>query len=729
MMCSENVTTASHFSFGSELGSRVGFLSGIPEAHIDSAKLLQLGDGSCGSGVPVGLPTLPIYQILEALHGKQRKWQLEGAFPAQAVAPLECKSSLVFADKHWHAVRVDASVTHRQKHAKVAACSVHRFSRDIIDTLPDELLCHIFHFLGTARDRVACSSVSKRWLMLQSHMPRGSFEHEDNGASSVETESRTQEEGGCGASDKDDCDEGGVQQRRRGGDLSRCLVGRKASDVRLAAIALGIESRGGLGKLCIRGGSSATGLEVSVTDVGLSAIGSWCSGLRGLSLWNCPYITDKGLSAIGKGCPLLEKIDLYKCPLLGDTGLQVIAKSCPGLSSLSLDECEKVGDNALVTFAEHCPNLTTLNVQNCPLMSNYGIRKAVSSLKRLTKLKLAGLNVTDESLIAIGSMARVLIWLTLHNLDQVTADGFALFGKAVGMQSLKHLHISNCRNFTDYALAMVGNHCRSLRDLSLHKCEQVSDKGLVFIMKVASCLQVLHLEKCNLITGTGLVAALSGRGKGLRELQVKKCEGIKQVQAICPYIPSGTSLESICLADCPGVSDVLVALVGLLSPEAASIDFSGLTDITDDGLLAFLCGSRKLTTLKLSGCANVTDRAISAITQQCGQNLRTLILDGCKLLSDKTLTAISSHCPFLEDLDVSECTISDTGLKVLVDDAGQMLTSLNFSGCGGISDRILPSIYKNCDSLLDLNIKNCAGFSENGISRFQSRMWNCTVLY
>lgn len=728
-MCSENVTSVPQFSFGSGLGSRAYLPVAIPEAQTESDKFLHLGVVSCAGGGLGGLPTLPIYQILHALHGKHGVWTTQASLPSQAVGPFGSPSSTDGSDKHRHSLWLDAPLTPCQKRAKCAPYSIHRHSKDTISTLPDELLCHIFHFLGTARDRAACGFVSKRWLMLQSHMSRENFVDEEGGDACGKTESNTPDEGGCGDSDDDVGDESSVSHRERWGDLSRCLSGHKASDVRLAAIALGTDSRGGLGKLCIRGGS-ATGLEVRVTDVGLSAIGLWCSGLRVLSLWKCPFIKDEGLSAVGKGCGLLEKVDLFKCPLLGDSGVKFIAKSCSRLSFLNLDECEKVSDLALVAVAEHSSDITTLNVQNCPLVSDYGITRVVCSLKKLKKLKLGGLNLSDESLRTIGSQGNALLWLTLLNLDQVTADGFMSLGNAAGMQALKHLHISNCRNFTDFALAMVGNYCRSLKHTSLHRCEQVSDKGLVLFMKIASCLQVLHLEKCNLITGTGLVAALSARGKELRELQVTKCEGIRQIQAVCPpYIPRSCALESICLADCPGVGDLGVALVGLLCPEAASMDFTGLTDITDDGLLAFLCGSRKLSTLKLSGCANVTDRAICAVAHQCGKTLRNLVLDGCKHLSDKSLKAISSHCPLLEDLDVSECGIGDAGLKALVDNVGLVLTSLNLSGCRGITDKVLPLICKKCDSLLDLNLKNCSGLSESGVSEFQSRMWNCTVMY
>lgn len=731
-MCSENVTSIPHFSLHSGLGACSP--AEISEAHLESAKLLQAWAISHRGGLPAGFPTLSVDQILEVLHGRQDIWRLPGSLSRfQSRAEGTFKSGIFLGgggDKRGHTTRFDAcSFAPSKKFAEDLLYSNYRHSRDLINTLPHELLCHIFQFLGTARDRVACASVSKRWLMLQSHMPREGFIEEE--VLHVDTEKNVQAGGGCAETDDDDEDdhEKGVQRKGHWGDLSRCLSGRKASDVRLAAIALGTGSRGGLGKLCIRSGSAA-GLEVSLTDVGLSAIGSWCSGLRVLSLWTCPYITDEGLSAIGKGCHLLERVDLFKCPLLGDSGLMSIARNCSRLSFLNLDECEQVGDNSLIAIAEHCPNLMTLNIQNCPRISDRGIMGAVCSLKRLKKMKLAGLRITDKSLAAIGSQARALLWLSLQNLDLVSVNGFAIFSMAGGLQSLKRLLISCCKNFTDLSLGLLGKNCCSLKHISLFKCEQVTDEGLTVFMKRASSLQVLQLEKCNMITGTGLVAALSGRGGKLKEVQVKKCEGIRKVQAFSsPYCPNGSALESICLAECPGVGDLFLALVGLLCPEVTTLDLSGLSDITDDGLLAFLCGSRKLTSVKVSGCGKVTDRAVCAIAHQCGQSLRTLVLDGCKNVSDKGLKAISSHCIFLEDLDVSECTIGYEGLRVLVDATGQTLSSLNLSGCVGITDKILPLIHKNCDGLLDLNLKNCSGLSERGIAGFQSRMWNCTVLY
>ncbi|GJR53774.1 hypothetical protein Tco_1404295 [Tanacetum coccineum] len=73
------------------------------------------------------------------------------------------------------------------------------------------------------------------------------------------------------------------------GHLSRSLEGKKATDVRLAAIAVGAVSRGGLGKLSVRGNNVTRG----VTNFGLKAIARGCPSLTDLSLWKQSSISDE----------------------------------------------------------------------------------------------------------------------------------------------------------------------------------------------------------------------------------------------------------------------------------------------------------------------------------------------------------------------------------------------------------------------------------------------------
>lgn len=164
--------------------------------------------------------------------------------------------------------------------------SVYEDKRPSIDRLPDECLFEIFRHLPGGRERSTSACVSKRWLTVlsgvrsaefyRSKVPQGQPDDMNVDLASNNTESISADE------DLEvECD----------GYLTRCVEGKKATDVRLAAIAVCTSSRGGLGKLSIRGCNSNRG----VTDLGLSAIARACPSLRFLSLWNVPSIGDEGL--------------------------------------------------------------------------------------------------------------------------------------------------------------------------------------------------------------------------------------------------------------------------------------------------------------------------------------------------------------------------------------------------------------------------------------------------
>lgn len=209
-----------------------------------------------------------------------------------------------------------------------------------IEVLPDECLFEIFRRLPGGEERSACACVSKRWLSLLSNICR------DELCNQKTTESLKSEK-----------DLAKCQEFESDGCLSRTLEGKKATDVRLAAIAVGTASRGGLGKLSICGSNSSR----KVTDTGLRAIARSCPSLRALSLWNLPSIGDDGLSEIAHGCHLLEKLDLSHCPSITDKGLLAIAKNCPNLVSLVLESCPKIGNEGLKAVGQLCLNLKSVS--------------------------------------------------------------------------------------------------------------------------------------------------------------------------------------------------------------------------------------------------------------------------------------------------------------------------------------------------------------------------------
>lgn len=205
------------------------------------------------------------------------------------------------------------------------------------------------------------------------------------------------------------------------GCLTRSLEGKKATDIRLAAIAVGTLSCGGLVKLLIRGGSSIC----RVTDKGLSAIARACPSLRVFSLWNVPFVGDEGLFEMAKECHSLEKLDLCQCPLISRKGLIAVAKNSPNLTSLEIESCPNIGNETLQELGRCCPKLQCVTIKDCPLVGDLGIAGLMSSASCvLAKLKLQALNITDFSLAVIGHYGKALASLVLSGLQRVSERGF-----------------------------------------------------------------------------------------------------------------------------------------------------------------------------------------------------------------------------------------------------------------------------------------------------------------
>ncbi|XP_019097438.1 PREDICTED: EIN3-binding F-box protein 2-like, partial [Camelina sativa] len=288
-----------------------------------------------------------------------------------------------------------------RKRLRIAATSV--FSgfeqkQTSIDVLPDECLFEILRRLPSGKERSACACVSKHWLHLLTSITRNEV---------VES----------------------VQDLEGEGFLSRSLDGKKATDLRLAAVSVGTSSRGGLGKLHIRG----SGFESNVTDAGLGAIAHGCPSLRVLSLWNLPAVSDVGVSEIARSCPMIEKLDLSRCPGITDSGLVAIAENCVNLSDLTIDSCSGVGNEGLRAIARRCTNLRSISIRSCPRIGDQGVAFLLAQAgSYLTKVKLQMLNVTGMSLAVLGHYGAAVTDLVLQGLQGVNEKGFWVMGNAKG---------------------------------------------------------------------------------------------------------------------------------------------------------------------------------------------------------------------------------------------------------------------------------------------------------
>ncbi|PON81423.1 F-box domain containing protein [Trema orientale] len=581
-----------------------------------------------------------------------------------------------------------------------------------IDVLPDECLFEIFRRLP-GEERSTCASVSRRWLMLLSNIRGEELCSEKAALSSKSEEDITEKKG----EDQDIESEG---------YLSRSLEGKKATDVRLAAIAVGTASRGGLGKLVIRGSNSGCG----VTDVGLKAIARGCPSLRVLSLWNLTSVGDEGLCEIADGCHLLEKLDLSQCPAISDKALFAIAKNCPNLTELTMESCSNIGNAGLQAVGRSCPNLKRISINNCPLVGDQGIASLVSATSYvLTKVKLQALNISDASLAVIGHYGKAITDLVLTSLPNVGERGFWIMGNGQGLQKLKSLTITSCQGVTDMGLEAAGKGCPNLKQFCLRKCVSVSDNGLVSFAKSAGSLESLQLEECHRITQFGFFGSLLNCGTKLKAVSLVYCLGIKDLNVGLSQLSLCESLRSLCIRNCPGFGNSSLAVLGKLCPQLHHLDFSGLEGITDAGLHSLLESCEAgLAKVNLSGCVNLTDKVVSAMAKSHGWTLEMLNLEGCRQISDASLVAIADNCRLLSDLDVSRCTITDFGVSALARANHLNLQILSMSGCSLISDKSLPALGKMGQTLVGLNLQHCKAISNSTVDHLVEDLWRCDIL-
>lgn len=582
-----------------------------------------------------------------------------------------------------------------------------------VDVLPDECLFEIFRRLAGGQERSACACVSKRWLGLISNISRDEIQSLKSRDKNIEKKVKV-------ISESEDEDAEGD------GYLSRSLEGKKATDIRLAAIAVGTASRGGLGKLSIRGSNSSRG----VTSLGLRAIARGCPSLKALSLWNISSVGDEGLFEIANGCHQLEKLDLCQCPAITDQSLIAIAKNCANLTDLTIESCSSIGNEGLQAVGRCCPNLKSISIKDCRLVGDQGIAGLLSSATySLEKVKLQRLNITDVSLAVVGHYGKAVTDLMLTGLLNVSERGFWVMGNGHGLQKLKSLTITSCMGVTDLGLESVGKGCPNLKQFCLQKCAFLSDKGLICFAKAASSLESLQLEECHRITQLGFFGSLLNCGAKLKALSLINCLGIKDENLGVPLNASCQSLRSLSIRNCPGFGDASLAVLSKLCPQLQNVDLSGLQGISDTGLLPVLESCEAgLVKVNLSGCVNLTDKIVSTMAEIHGWTLEMLNFDGCKKISDASLMAIADNCPLLCDLDVSKCAVTDYGIASLARANHLNLQILSLSGCSMVSDNSLNALGRLGQTLLGLNLQLCNAISSSTIDILVEQLWRCDIL-
>nr|GMC95895.1 EIN3-binding F-box protein 1-like [Ipomoea batatas] len=463
-------------------------------------------------------------------------------------------------------------------------------------------------------------------------------------------------------------------------------------------IRLEIECDGYLTRDCGRGKKGLM-LDLLPLQLGLGApIARVCPSLRTLSLWDVPCVGDEGLMEIAKECHSLEKLDLCQCPSISSKGLVAIAERCSSLTSLTIESCSSIGNEGLQAIGRHCTLLQSVTIKDCPLVGDQGVATLLSSTP--TKVKLHGLKITDFSLAIIGHYGKAITSLALSALQNVSQKGFWVMGNAQGLKTLASLTITSCRGTTDVSLEAVGK-AKLLEPLRVCSWKNATGSPQIGGRKCNSNCGKLKVSFCGEVYECGM-------------------DLTPEAQLLSPC----ESLRSLSIRNCPGFGSNSLAMVGKLCPQLYQLDLSGLCGITDAPLLSLLDNSKAgLAEVNLSGCLNLSDEVVFALARLHGQTLQVLNLDGCRKITNASLVAVANSCTFLNDLDVSKCLITDSGLAALSQGVQINLQILSLSGCFKVSSKSVPSLRKLGKNLIGLNLQQCNGMSSSAIELLVEHLW------
>jgi hypothetical protein len=148
----------------------------------------------------------------------------------------------------------------------------------------------------------------------------------------------------------------------------------------------------------------------------------------------------------------------------------------------------------------------------------------------------------------------------------------------------------------------------------------------------------------------------------------------------------------------------------------------------DDDVAAFLLinSGKKVRSINLEHCDNITDEALKHIAQHC-PILRSLDLRDCKNVTDKGLTVLATQCHSMTHLVLDRCCVTDAGVVVLAQHCGAMVC-LDLKDCTGVTDVGVAALAKGCNALVSVNLMRCTGVTDKGIKILAEHCRSMTTL-
>ncbi|XP_065781589.1 F-box/LRR-repeat protein 2-like isoform X3 [Muntiacus reevesi] len=331
----------------------------------------------------------------------------------------------------------------------------------------------------------------------------------------------------------------------------------------------------------------------------------------------------------------------------------------------------------------------------------------------LQSLCLGGGSPTEASFVALILGCPALRILDLSGCNSLFTSGMLLAQPEMAQQvqqalsGLRELNLASLRDLADLSFNRLSSCAPCLERLSLAYCHLTFQLGPAWGSTDPQDSSPSQLSFRNLLQflkeRAGRLHTLDLSGTGLPP------EALRALGQV-----AGLQLQELSLHSCRDLSTEAVAALCHQQPGLTSLDLSGCSELADGAVLAVSRGLRHLRHLRLRKLQRLTDAGCSALGGL--RELQCLDMAECCLVRGRELAqSLGSVCgppPPLASLSLAYCSsLKDASVLSLIPALSPRLRVLDLSSCVALTNQTLQAI---CTYLTHLSVLRLAWCRELG---------------
>ncbi|MBA0756927.1 hypothetical protein Gotri_020061 [Gossypium trilobum] len=320
------------------------------------------------------------------------------------------------------------------------------------------------------------------------------------------------------------------------------------------------------------------------------------------------------------------------------------SKSLPALVTLSLNGAYRLTDQGLNALALSAPALQSINLSQCSLLTSSGINDLANCFESTLRELYLDECHNIEAMVVLPALKKLkcLEVLSMAGIQTVCDDFVIKMVEACG-KNMKELVFASCVELTDVSLKFVGKNCSKLCAIDLSYLRKLTDLSMRYLAN--GCRSINRLKLCrNGFSDEAIAAFLEASGSSLTELSLNNIALANACIDI--HVPSLEPLQLLVFH---------IMNMWLL----VNNSFTALNNLKQVGLntaISLSKCSRKLFSLDLSWCRNLTDEALGLVVDSCS-SLKLLKLFGCTQITDVFLKGHSN--PQVQIVGLKMATLSE----------------------------------------------------------------------